>query len=54
MKFQQNLWIDYDPKNISHHARYLCLEDRKNFEPSSDIEPILTEYTIPVEYSVNY
>lgn len=50
---QQNLWIDYDPKNISHHSRYLCIQNRKQFEPNTNIEPILREYIIPVEYSVN-
>lgn len=51
--FQKNLWIDYDPKNISHHKRYLCMQNRKPFDPNVDVEPILREYTIPIEYSVN-
>lgn len=49
---QRNLWIDYDPKNISHHSRYLCMQNRKPFEPSTKTAPILREYTVPVEYSV--
>lgn len=50
---QRNLWIDYDPKNISHHSRYICMQNRKQFEPNTTVEPILREYTIPVEYTVN-
>lgn len=49
---QRNLGVDYDPKNISHHQRYLCLENRKEFKPNLENEPILREYTIPFEYSV--
>lgn len=29
------------------------MQNRKQFEPNVTAEPILREYTIPVEYSVN-
>lgn len=53
IQFQTNLAVDYDPKNISHHVRYICLENRSNFNPNASIEPYLREYDIPSEYSVS-
>lgn len=45
--------MDFDPSNISHHKIFLCLQDRRKFEPKLTIEPIFQEYTIPAEYSVS-
>lgn len=44
--------MDYDPKNITHQVAHMCLEDRKNFEPNTTVQPVLREYTIPPEYTV--
>lgn len=50
--FQTNLAIDYDPKNLTDHVRYICLADRTKFEPNATTQSILREYTIPPEYTV--
>lgn len=51
--FQTNLGIDYDPSNITHHSRHLCMDERRNFTPSYDQSPKLLDYTIPPEYVVS-
>lgn len=51
--FQTNLWLDYDPKNLSHHSVFICTENRTLYKPSFQNRPKLLEYTIPYEYSVS-
>lgn len=51
--FQTNLDLDYDPRNISHHSRHLCLDERKFYAPSYDVHPRLLDYTIPPAYVVS-
>ncbi|KAJ6643031.1 hypothetical protein Bhyg_07987 [Pseudolycoriella hygida] len=46
-----NLALDYDPRNISHHSRHLCTDEKRLFAPSYDTKPKLLDYTIPPEYT---
>lgn len=50
---QTNLGVDYDPSNITHHARHLCIDERHLYAPSYDLNPRLLDYTIPPEYVVS-
>lgn len=45
-----NLELDYDSRNITHHYRHLCVDDKKLYAPSYDIQPRLLDYTIPPQY----
>lgn len=51
--FQTNLDVDYDPRNISHHGKHMCMDERKLYDPSYEVKPKLLDYTIPPEYSVS-
>lgn len=50
--FQTNLWLDYDPTNLTHHSIYICMENRTLYAPNHLVRPALLEYEIPSEYSV--
>ncbi|XP_037050757.1 uncharacterized protein LOC119084797 [Bradysia coprophila] len=45
-----NLQLDYDSRNITHHYRHLCTDEKKVFAPNYDIQPRLLDYTISPEY----
>ncbi|KAG4072193.1 hypothetical protein HA402_014422 [Bradysia odoriphaga] len=45
-----NLQLDYDSRNITHHYRHLCIDERKLYAPNYDIQPRLLDYTISSEY----
>lgn len=45
-----NLQLDYDSSNITHHYRHLCMDERKLYAPSYNVQPRLLDYTIPPQY----
>lgn len=53
MSQQHNIAVDYDPANATHVKRSMCFENRTDYHPNVDTSPILREYEIPAEYSVN-
>lgn len=50
--FQTNLWLDYDPQNLTHHSIYVCMKNRTLYASNHRNRPIFLEYVIPSEYSV--
>lgn len=43
--------IDYDAKNMSHHVAHLCLDNSTLYRSDYSVQPVMTEHTIPPEYS---
>lgn len=53
MPQQHNIAVDYDPANATQAKRSMCFGNRTEYHPNVDTPPILREYEIPAEYSVN-
>lgn len=51
---ETNIQIDFDPNNITHSIYYLCCEPEENYKPNRTVQPIITEYRIPLAYAADH